>query len=194
MLELPARGRLAIGIVLALLLVATRGHHFATLEHLPGASWAAFFLAGVYLRSAAALAALLALVWLLDFAAFRWGGASGFCLTPAYVFLLPAYGSLWLAGRWYAGRHRLAWRTLRPLALSVIAGALLCELLSSGGFYFFSGRFPAPSLAVFGERIAEYFPSYLRSLAFYAGIAAALHAAIALACESSRRAQPAVGS
>ncbi len=85
------------------------------LYDLPGTSWAVFFLAGVYLRSRWALPRLFALTWVLDFVAYTWGGASGFCLTPAYVFLLPAYGGLWLTGRWYAGEYCFEWRTLLPL-------------------------------------------------------------------------------
>ncbi|MEW5703548.1 MAG: hypothetical protein AB1781_03035 [Pseudomonadota bacterium] len=177
MLTLSSRHQLLIGFGLIALIAATRGHHFATLEALPGASWAAFFLAGIYLRPILVLPGLLVLTWLLDFAAFTWGGASGFCLTPAYAFLLPAYGSLWLAGRWYAHQHRFEWRTIAPLCLSALVGASACELFSSGGFYFFSGRFADPTFAEFGTRVLQYFPGYLQSLAFYIGIAAAIHTA-----------------
>jgi hypothetical protein len=181
MLTLSNRNQLIIGTVLVLLVIATRGQHFATLHSLPGASWAVFFLAGVYLRPRWALPGLLALTWMLDFAAYTWGGASGFCLTPAYVFLLPAYSALWFAGRWYAGRYRFEWRTLLPLGAAMLAGAAVCELFSSGGFYFFSGRFAEPTFAEFGARLVKYFPPYLQSVAFYAGIAAVVHALFSLA-------------
>ena len=181
MLTLSTRNQIVIGLALAAALTLTRGQHFATLHSLPGASWAVFFLAGVYLRPLWMLPAALGLAWFLDFAAFTWGGTSGFCLTPAYVFLLPAYTSLWLAGHWYAAHHRFAWTTLVPLAASVVAGAAVCELFSSGGFYFFSGRFAEPTLIEFGARLAKYFPSYLGSLAFYVGIAVAVHALLVLA-------------
>lgn len=186
MLTLSARHQAAIGLGLAALLIATRGQHFATLHSLPGATWAVFFLAGTYLRPLWALPALLALTWALDFAAFTWGGASGFCLTPAYVFLLPAYTSLWLAGRWYATRYRFAWVTLAPLAVAAVIGAAVCELFSSGGFYFFSGRFAEPTFAEFGARLAKYFPSYLQSVGFYVGIAAVVHALFGLAHGATR--------
>lgn len=185
MLTLSSRNQLMIGIVLVLLVAGTRGQHFATLQSLPGASWAAFFLAGVYLRPIWALPGLLALTWALDFAAFTWGGASGFCLTPAYVFLLPAYGALWLAGRWYAHRHRFEWRTLPALTAAMLVGAAVCELFSSGGFYFFSGRFTEPTLAEFAGRLVTYFPRYLQSLAFYVGIATVVHAIFGLARSAS---------
>ncbi len=176
MLTLSSRNQLAIGAALVALMVMTRGYHFATLLNLPGASWAVFFLAGVYLRRVWVLPALLALAWSLDFAAFKWGGASNFCLTPAYLFLLPAYGSLWFAGRWYARQYRFEWRTLLPLTMAALGGAVACELFSSGGFYFFSGRFANPTMAEFGAREIEYFPQYLQSLAFYVGLAAVVHA------------------
>ncbi len=195
MLVLSNRNQALIGAVLTALLVATREQHFATALQLPGASWAVFFLAGVYLRPLWVLPALLALAWGLDFLPHLASGASlaeivnggrAFCLTPAYFFLLPAYAALWFAGRWYAGRYRFEWRTLLPLAGAVFLGALACELFSSGGFYFFSGRFTEPTLAGYAERLMKYFPAYLGSLAFYVGIAATLHALIGLATGTHR--------
>ena len=186
MRTLSSRHQFLIGTVLVVLLIATRGQHFASLHNLPGASWAVFFLAGVYLRPAWALPGLLALTWTVDFAAYLAGGAGSFCLTPAYVFLLPAYSALWLAGRWYAHRHRFDGRTLLPLTAALLVGASVCELFSSGGFYFFSGRFADPTLAEFGIRLTRYFPPYLQSLAFYVGSAAALHAVLGLAYGAAR--------
>lgn len=189
MLTLSKRNQILIGAVLALLLIATRGQHFATLNSLPGASWAAFFLAGVYLRPLWILPAMLAFVWGLDFAPHLLSDASlaeivnggqAFCLTPAYVFLLPAYAALWLAGRWYAGQYRFEWRTLLPLGAAALAGAAVCELFSSSGFYFFSGRFAEPTVAEFAGRLLTYFPRYLQSLAFYVGLAAVVHALFGL--------------
>ncbi|SFI29099.1 hypothetical protein [Nitrosomonas sp. Nm34] len=177
MFTLSTRNQMGIGLALVSLMIITRGHHFASLHNLPDASWLIFFLAGVYLRSAWPLLGFLALGGWLDFAAYTWGGVSGFCLTPAYVFLLPAYTSLWLAGRWYAHRHQYALRTLMPLSLSMLTGLTLCELFSSGGFYFFSGRFESTTWAEFAERSIKYFPMYIESFLIYAGIAIVMHAA-----------------
>jgi len=180
MLKLSIRNQVIIGFVLLLMMSATRGQHFSTFQHLPGASWAVFFLAGFYLRSVWSLPGFLALTWLLDYASFTWGGSSGFCLTRAYAFLLPAYSALWLSGRWYAGQYRFEWRSLMPLVLAVLAGSMVCELFSSGGFYFFSGRFVDTSFAEFGGRLLKYYPSYLQSLAIYVAIAALVHSAFVL--------------
>jgi hypothetical protein len=181
MLTLTTRSQFLIGFALVLLMIVTRGHHFATLQNLlPGASWAVFFLAGVYLRTGWPLLGFFALSWWLDFAAYTWGGVSGYCLTPAYITLLLAYSSLWLAGRWYASRHRFEWGTLIPLGFSMMVGLTLSELFSSGGFYFFSGRFEETTLVEFGVRVIRYFPLYIESFLFYSGIAMVVHSAFAL--------------
>ncbi len=189
MLKLSIRNQVIIGFVLLLMMSATRGQHFSTFQHLPGASWAVFFLAGFYLRSVWSLPGFLALTWLLDYASFTWGGSSGFCLTRAYVFLLPAYGALWLSGRWYAGQYRFEWRSLMPLMLAVLVGSMVCGLFSSGGFYFFSGRFVDTSFAEFGGRLLKYYPSYLQSLAIYVAIAALVHSAFILIVDQAGRKQ-----
>ncbi|MGQ0591320.1 MAG: hypothetical protein ACT4QB_01375, partial [Gammaproteobacteria bacterium] len=172
------RHTVLIALALALCMAATRSDHFAGELHLPDASAAVFFLAGVYLRPMWMLPALLVEAALIDYLAIAFGGVSSFCMSPAYGFLLPACGALWLAGRWYAVRHRFAFSTLLALAASVVIGDVVSELFSSGGFYFFSGRFE-PNLAEFGARIGRYFPSSLATLAFYVAVAAIVHAALA---------------
>lgn len=175
MLILSTRSQMAIGLLLVSLMILTRSHHFASIHNLADASWVIFFLAGVYLRSAWPLLGFFALSWWLDFAAYTWGGVSDFCITPAYVFLLPAYASLWLAGRWYAKQYQFTWRTVAPLFLSVMAGLILCELFSSGGFYFFSGRIAETSFSEFGEQVIKYFPLYIETFVFYLSIAVVMH-------------------
>lgn len=194
MFVLSNRNQIMIGCVLAVLMIMTRSHHFASMNLLPGASWAVFFLAGFYLRSTGLLLGLLVLAWLLDFAAYAWGGsASDYCMTYAYVFLLPAYASLWLAGRWYAHRYQFSWSTLQPLFWSMAAGLVLCELFSSGGFYFFSGRFTDTTLIGFGQRFVSYFPLYVESFLFYIAIAIVLHSVIRIISSNHKLQQTANG-
>lgn len=175
MLTCSRRTQIVIGVALATLMAATRGRHFGTVEQLPSASWAMFFLAGVYVRPLWVFPALLGEAAALDFAAITWGGVSSFCVSPAYGFLIPAYGSLWICGRWYATRHEEKVTTLLPLAASVVAGTIVCELLSSGSFYFLSGGFEQTSLTQFASRFAEFFPRSFSSLLWYVGIAGLLH-------------------
>lgn len=181
MLTLSNRNQLFIAIALAVLMITTRGHHFASLEHLPGASWALFFLAGLYLRPLWAFPALLALATLLDYAAISWGGVSSFCISPAYAMLLPAYGALWLAGHWYAKHYSFEWRTVMPLSLAIVVGTTVCEVISSGSFYFFSGRFADTTLDEFGARLIKYFPHSMQAVLFYIAIAAVTHILFVLA-------------
>lgn len=184
MLDLSPRARLATGLLLALLMLATRGHHFSAIN-LPSASWAIFFLAGALLPARWAFPALFLEAVALDLVAVTWGGVSNWCVTPAYGFLLPAYASLWFAGRLYARLHRQHWSTLASLSGCVLASSLVSQLLSSGGFWFFSGRYPDATLAGFLPRIATYYPQSLQSMAIYLGLAALLLAGL----QAWRRAQ-----
>lgn len=180
MLTLSRNTQIIVGIVLAALVIVTRGHHFASINVLPSASIAAFFLAGVYLRPVWVFPALLALCAGLDFSAITIGNTSDFCVTPAYGFLLPAYGSLWLAGRWFAQRYSFSGKAIAPLAGSMLMAAIISEVLSSGGFYFFGGRYADPTMAEFGNRLIKYFPHQIENLAFWVGIAAIVHIVFAL--------------
>lgn len=186
MLTLSKTNQTLIGVVLAALVIATRGHHFASLTNLPSASLAVFFLAGLYLRPKAVFPALLALCAGLDYSAITFGGVSSFCVTPAYGFLIPAYGSMWLAGRWSAKHYSFSLTTLAPLTGSVAIGATLSELFSSGGFYFFGGRYAEPTMAEFGTRLAKYFPHQLENIAFWLGVALVVHVAFAFANGANR--------
>lgn len=173
MIKLSPRAQLAVGITLMALMAMTRGQHFASVN-LPSASWAVFFLAGVLLAPRWVFPGLFVEASLLDFAAIEWSGVSSYCLSPAYWMLVPAYGSLWFGGRIYARLHRDHASSLATLAGCVMLSAFVCYLFSGGGFLFFSGRYPDPSLAQLIERIGIYYPRYLATLALYVGTAAAL--------------------
>jgi len=176
-----------VGLVLGALLIATREYHFATLDLLPSASWSAFFLAGIFLSPIWVFPALFVAAALLDLWAVTWGGVSSFCISPAYALLIPAYGALWSAGRLYVAAYRPRWSNVAVLGAYLLVGAVVCDLLSSGGFYFLSGRFQHPALATFGARFVTYFPPYLESLLFYVGIAAGTHTAALVLSSSARR-------
>jgi len=178
MLVLKLRDQVFVGVSLMLLMLVTRGHHFASLFHLPDASLAVFFLAGVYLRARWKFLLLSAMAGVIDWIAISWGGVSSFCVTPAYAMLLPAYASLWLGGRWYAKHYHETATSLMWLIVIAVTSALMAELFASGGFYFFGGRFAEPTLFGFVQRLLAYFPHILSSLALYLGIAASLHSLV----------------
>jgi hypothetical protein len=175
-----SRTRILIALALAALMAATRGQQFAPLaHHLPDASLAVFFLAGLYLRSIWGFPALFGLATLIDLAAIGWGGVSSYCMTPAYWMLVPAYGVVWGLGRWSAGRLEMSMTSLPLLFGVLLAGGVLSEVLASGGFYLFSGRFADLSLVELVGRFATYMPATLMHLMVYVGLAVVVHSTIA---------------
>jgi len=186
MLTLSKTHQIIIGVALAALVFVTRGDHFSSLNNLPAASLSVFFLAGFYLRPSWFFPALLALCVGIDFYAITKGGVSSFCVTPSYGFLLPAYGTLWLAGRWFNNQYSFSGKALLPLVGSVAVAAFVSELLSSGGFYFFGGRFADPTFAVFGERLMKYFPQQLDGIGFWLVTALVVHVVFTLANRVNR--------
>jgi hypothetical protein len=182
-----SRSRLLIGLGLAALMAATRGQFFAPLaHHLPDASLAVFFLGGFYLRHLGGFVALFLLATVLDLTAIGWGGVSGYCLTEAYWMLVPAYGVVWGAGRWYAGSHTTTAATLPVLAGALLVGGIAAEVLSSGGFYLLSGRFADLSLTELLGRFATYMPATLMSLVAYVGLVTLAHLTLVGVRSSSR--------
>ncbi len=173
-----------IGMLLVTLMALTRGHHFSAVNYLPSASAAVFLLAGFYITSKLMFLLLLLTAALLDYIAITFGGVSSACVTPAYAMLLPAYGSLWLAGNWYAKHHQFNWRTLPRLTMAVVVATAIYTLFSGGGFYFFSGVFPAPTWAEYSQRFSTYFPDYLAAVAFYVSIAGVFHCMLLLLYQS----------
>jgi len=164
-----------IGFILIAIMAITRGHHFASLSHLPSATLALFFLAGLYLSGKWMFGVLLAEAVALDYLAITFGGVSSFCVSPAYALLLPAYGTLYLAGRWYKQHYQFKWTSLFSLSACLIIATAISKVFSSGGFYVFSGRFAEPTLIEFSQRFIKYYPTSLANLAFYIAIAIICH-------------------
>lgn len=180
MINLSLRQQLLVGVALMLLLIMTRGHNLLSVEALPSASWAVFFLAGIYLSSRWFLPGLFAVVWLMDFSGYTWSGGSNFCLQSSYVFLLASYGVYWLTGRLFAHAYRFQIQTLIPLGLAGFLGGAIGYFISSAGFHFLSGRFAEPSWSLMWDRYFERLPSNFENLFFYIGLAAIIHVAFVL--------------
>jgi len=125
-----------------------------------------------------ALPAFFVLSSLLDFASLASGTITDWCLSPAYWAVALAYAALWLGGTLHARLHRDGWRGVPRLALALVGTASVAYLISKGGFYFFSGRYPEPTLAGFIARIPQYYPRSLGTLAGYVGVAFAIRALV----------------
>ncbi|WP_333843348.1 hypothetical protein [Pelomicrobium sp.] len=167
---LHRHGPLLAGLGLAALMAATRSHSFGPALPLPDASWAVFFLAGMFLRSSGWFATFLAEAAAIDFLAITAGGVSGWCVTPAYPFLAFAYGALWLAGRgcgWHGVGGGHGWARA---AAALFVGVTAAFLISNGSFYLLSGYFPTLSGLEYAARVARYYPRYALSTFFYAAL------------------------
>lgn len=175
---------IAIFATLAALMAATRAYHFGAALHLPDASLAVFLLAGFYLPRWA-FPVLLIEAGLVDYLAISYGGVSGWCFSPAYWFLIPAYLVLWFGGRFYAARYQFSLRGMAEFAGIAFIATGAAFLVSNASFYLFAGYFAEMPAAQYGAQVAQYFLPYLQSAFLYLIAAALLHI---VAVQVSRRA------
>ncbi|KZN34215.1 hypothetical protein N480_21670 [Pseudoalteromonas luteoviolacea S2607] len=161
---------LTVGVfaLLALLMIATRPYHFASVLTLPSASLAVFFICGLLRSSHRMFAAFFVLSVLIDLASSYARGAFGDCITPSYPFLVVGYYVMWWAGlksfnltqamtvtdwtRQYAQSLLMLW-----LASSI------AFLTSNGSYYWLSGKFAELSVAQYAERVVQYYVPYVQS-------------------------------
>lgn len=165
--------------LLAGVMLVTRFNHFASMAYLPDASLAVFFLAGFYLRRAIYMVPLMLLAGGVDYAATQHLGVSDYCLSPAYVFMIPTYAAMWYGGHWYATRHTLTVNTLAPLAASLLIAAHIAFVISNGSFYLFSDRYPDMSAMQYAALVATYYLPYMGGVVLYVALAALAHLGIA---------------
>jgi len=162
-----------IGLILAM--AVTRFNHFGSASSLPDASWAVFFLGGLYLarypRTALALfTTLVLLAGLIDFYVTTMQGVSDWCITPAYWFLIPTYGSLWFVGRWFALNHSIDNKGWRWLILSAWLANSFAFFLSNASFYLVSGRINEMAATEYVSRVSEYYVSYVSMSMLYIAV------------------------
>lgn len=182
---------IAAGLVLVM--AATRFNHFGSAFSLPDASWAIFFLGGLYLarQARAAIAVFVALLLqagFMDYYVTAVQGASDWCMTPAYWFLIPTYGSLWFGGRWFALRHTLEGKGLAWLVASAWAANSIAFLISNASFYLFSERVAEMTAAEYAVRVSQYYVSYVSVNMLYIACAVGIHMFVTVLGKS--RAQP----
>lgn len=168
-----------VAAVLAAVMAFTRLGHFGEYGGPLDASWAVFFLAGMWLRDLRLFPAFFVLGWGVDLAAFALGTPTD-CYSIAYLFLIPAYGSLWWAGRW-AGAGGYA-----RISVAVPAGAAATFAFANLGMFWLAPSPNAPTFMAFAEAVAGYFPGYLLTMSMY--VAFGLIADVALRLRSVARA------
>lgn len=149
---------------LVALMGATRMHHFGDAFSLPDASLTVFFLAGLFFNSRTFFIALLFEAALLDYIAISQLNVSDFCISPAYVFLIPTYAAMWLGGRFSATLKSMQGSkfTLSISAIStffaVITGAYL---ISNSSFYLLSGNIAEHSFSHYFQQLTRYYLPYV---------------------------------
>jgi len=177
MIPLSRRQQFVIGLTLAGVMAATRFNHFGSPLNLPDASLAMFFLAGLYLSRPIWFPVFIVEAGLMDWASIA-GGISGWCVTSAYGFLIPAYAALWFAGRWYRRHARMQWRALMPLFPALGLSIVAAFAISNASFYLFSGYFAELDWSDYLRGVIRYFPAYAGYTLVYASVAACVHAAV----------------
>jgi hypothetical protein len=160
-------------LALAVLMAATRIHHFGVGAVAPDASTGVFFLAGLLLGSPWFLAALLVEALILDGIAIGFLKVANACVTSGYALLAPAYGALWLGGRAFRAVRKIDLFEAGKFVCLVSGGTAMFFLISNLG-YFFGSEFYALGVSEYVTRVLRYFPTYVTVTLFYSIAGAAI--------------------
>jgi hypothetical protein len=157
--------KVAIAAIIAFFMLLTRGSHVLTAVSLPDASLVLFLLGGLLLGRAAWFVVFFILASVIDFGAAAIDSWQAFCLTDGYWGLIPAYGAMWLGGRWLAKRAD----PFAPLAYAATAliTTVIAFTISTQTYYLFSGRFPNSGVLETIQHGWNYLPEVLGFTAMY---------------------------
>jgi len=158
--------------LLLLILIVTRAHF---ITHIQDASWAIFFMLGFYVRNVLGFPIFWLVAFAVDLISIEAKGGQSYCFTISYPFLIPAYASLWFSGRWFAGHYSENLRGFLYFVGAALIGITVCDVISSGGFYWFSGRFTDTNFTEFAERIARFLPMFMKTTVIYLAVAVMVH-------------------
>ena len=156
-------------LALAVTMAVTRFGQCASASSLPDASWAVFFIAGVYFAPEWrwALPALLAQAIGIDFTAIHYYGFSDYCATAAYWFIVPAYSLLWLGGAWFSRDYQTVSLDLARLAIGFMLSVSGCFLLTEGSFYWLSERSVPASISGWWANVTSWYGYFTLATAGY---------------------------
>ena len=179
--------QLGIFAALAVLMLLTRGNHFALTAELPSASTAIFLLAGFFLGGLVSFVALLGQAFGMDL----WMVSQGHmdyaaCFNQAYGFLLPAYGALWLGGRYLAHHYEANGMMLVKTAAVTAISASVAFLISKTSFYFLSGLY-STSWVGYMAKLSGSYAGYMVVPLMYVALTAVLYAVIVVGLQQYRQ-------
>lgn len=148
MFNLSPKQTVWVTVIFSLVLWATRGQHMISMISLPDATWAVAFMLG-FLLSPILFLIVLAQAFVVDYLAM-----GNYLFNFAYAAMIPSYLALWLAGRWLRQHYEQQDFRISQFVVALIGGAVICELISSGVFYFQKSN---ASLLGFAEIFGAYF-------------------------------------
>lgn len=160
---------IAIFATLTLLMLATRTHHFASLNHLPSASIAIFFLAGMYLRNMKAFWFFYTLTLVIDLVASYFRGQFGDCITTSYPALVLSYAVMFGFGYYTKPKwHIQSWQAnVVKVTIGLFVASSIAFFISNGSYYTLSGKFPELSWAEYATRVDKYYFRSISNPIFY---------------------------
>lgn len=148
-------------------MLLTRLHHFGDALSLPDASLAVLFLAGLWLTNWRFFVLLLIEAGLIDYITITQLGVSDYCVSPAYVFLIPTYACLWLAGRYCIKFQSLRLIDLIAQLSVLLIATSLAFIISNASFYLLSGKFSEMDWIEYILRVKQYYLPYMNSTLIY---------------------------
>ena len=150
-------------------MLATRTHHFASLNNLPSASIAIFFLAGMYLRNIKAFWFFYVLSVTIDLGSSYYRGQFGDCITTSYPALVLSYAAMFTAGFYTKPDwEKSAWQiNIIKVAFALFVASSIAFFISNGSYYTLSGNFPDLSWSEYSTRVDKYFFRSISNPVFY---------------------------
>ena len=167
MFVLDAKSERIVALLLAVLMAATRIHHFGIGVIAPDASTGVFFLAGLMLASPFWFVILAIEAVLLDAIAIGVVGIAAACMTLGYWLLFVGYLALWYAGRLVRPAEKLDLLYGCKLLCFAAGGVALFFVLSNVGYYFGGGFNESMGAVEYISRVSRYFSFYLVSTLGY---------------------------
>jgi hypothetical protein len=179
---------LHLAVLFGAIILLTRSTQFAFPGAPPDATLALMLLGGMWIRRWAGFAGLVAAAFAADCLAIGGLGVPDYCVSPAYVGLLPTYLTVWLCGSWLQARRLHA--ALFAWLGTMLVASLAAFIISNAFWFAFSGGFSWWTLTRFAAAVAPYFPAYAGPALAYVALAWLVRAA-ALHLTRSRSPEPA---
>jgi hypothetical protein len=168
MFVLDTKGERIAAALLAVLMAATRIHHFGVGTIAPDASTAVFFLSGLMLASPLWFVVFSVEAILLDAVALGLVGVADACMSLGYWTLFAGYLALWFAGRIARPAERFDLMQFGKLVACALIGIAAFFVLSNVGYYFGGGFDESMGASEYIARVSRYFSFYLATTLFYA--------------------------